>query len=207
MNTAETKPPRLLLPEPFGRLKHVQKLRCLFLENGWEVKKVSIGEKTYHENAVLILPDTKGINATISYFQSGGTFTVPNIPPQDQAIEHFRLHQLQYFVHRKIGVLGLGTSAFLIFAEVLRGNLQYGRDGLWYGDSKTKLLDPPGSDSQGRFFHDKPLAAGLAEYKYNEDLVLFAEKLLPKKGGGELVKITVPNPQPSPKGGDLREKW
>lgn len=189
--------PRLLLMEPFGRLKHVNKIRLLFLSHGWQVHKVSPDEKTYATNGVLLLPDTKGINANVSYFRTGGTACVPHIRPQDQAMEHHRLNSLAYYMQKGIGVMGLGTSAFLIFAEALQGNLSYGSEGLWFGASRLKLLDPPDNQT-GKFFHDKPRVGGIVEYNINEELVIFAEQFLPRKNGGmEMAKVMASTTPPS----------
>jgi len=167
-------------PDSFLLAEHVHQLRMLFIVNGWQVQLLEHGTRTYHPRAVLIIPDTGGINTNVSYFTS----PAPGIPPQDQGVERFRLHDFHYWVKKGVPILGLGYSAFLTFAE-LGGKLYCGSDGL--GFIQQKNVD---------IYHDKFFgknSAGLVDYKVDESIVVLAETLLPKDAPpAEEVFVSVP---------------
>lgn len=190
---------RLILLEPFRRetSAHVHYVRMLFLSNGWEVQKISPDQKTYHENGILLLPDSSGLNGCVSYCMDEDAWMPPNIPAQDQAVEFFRLNVLKYYINKGIPILGLGYSSLLTFAEVLGGKLIFGQDGMSRGAQKYKIVD-----DDGVFYSTVPgkICAGFDQYapfEYGEELVVTAEKLLSHHGGNKTtVTVTVPKPDP-----------
>jgi len=187
---------RLLLLEPYAdeTMKHVQEIRMLFINNGWEVQKLTPDCKTYHENSVLIIPDTGGLNGNASYCFNADSWMPPHVKPQDQGVEYFRLNRLLYYVQKHIPVIGLGYSAYVIFAEVLKGTLQFGPDGMSVGTSKIKAH----LETELFFCPQKHYVCGgmFAEknQNYGEELIIFAEQMLKYGGQGGNVKVPVPNP-------------
>ena len=120
----------------------------------------------------------------------------PHVRPQDQGVEYFRLNRLQYYVQKNIPVIGLGYSAYVIFAEVLKGTLNFGSDGLSIGTSKIKanydveqFFCPQKHYVCGGMFKERGLG-------YGEDLVVFAEQMLKYGGQGGSIKVTIPNTPP-----------
>ena len=162
--------PKILIVEPFGGqyIQQIHQLRLLFNKNGWEVRKIEPYDRIYNPRAVLLIPDTGGLNCNMEYM-----LEMANTPPQDNGIEYFRTHTLHYYVKKNIPILGLGTSAYLTFAEVCSGKLLFGNDGLSCGASKKK------TDVYNDHFVG-PNCGGLFQFGLNEDLVLFAESLLPR---------------------------
>lgn len=187
--------PRVLLLEPYTRVKHVAKLRDMFFANGWQVQKISPDQKTYCEDSILVIPDTGGINANVAYCVSEGLLLPFNCPPQDQAVEYFRLNTLMYYINKKTPILGIGMSSYLTFAEVLGGKLFQGPDGISRA-VMPKIVD----DSQGFLSSiPKKICAGFdqlysKDVQYGEDLIILADKLLKlREGDGTtLVPVTVP---------------
>ena len=181
-NAQSPRKPKVFIvnPDSFSLAHHVYQLRMLFMVNDWQVQLLEHDARTYHPKSVVLIPDTGGINTNVSYFRS----SAPGIPPQDQGIERFRLHSMQYWVNKKVPILGLGYSAFLTFAE-LGGTLYCGKDGLGFNHKK-------GVD----IYHDKFFAhnaAGLVNYEIDENIVLLAESLLPKDAPPEEeVFVSVP---------------
>lgn len=125
--------PEVLILNPYGRqfLPQVYKLRMTFLEQDFKVRLLEKDDRPYTNYGAVLVPDTGGLNSTVGY-------CIGNVcvPPQDNAVEYWRLNTLQYFVNKQIPIAGIGMSAFLIFAEVLRGKLQYGPDGMSFGAAK-----------------------------------------------------------------------
>jgi hypothetical protein len=202
--------PRVYIVEPYAdsALKHVQQIRMLFHTWGWEVKKISPDDKTYYENSVLVVPDTGGLNACVSYCFTGGSLTPPHVAPQDQAIEWFRLKTLHYYVGKGIPILGLGHSSSLIFAEVVGGGLIFGSDGFSREAPNHKL--PHVEDDEG-FICTKPkmVCGGLDKtqpHAFGEELIVLADQLLKYhgKGGGHPASVKEPiNPSLGSSGGKI----
>lgn len=169
----------------------------LFLNFGWEVYKLTPDCKTYHENCVLIVPDTGGLNGNASYCFNEDSWMPPHVRPQDQGIEYFRLNRLLYYVQKNIPVIGLGYSAYLIFAEVLKGTLQFGSDGLSIGTSKIKAsYDEVAFQCPQKHYVCGGLFAERSK-GYGEDLIVFAENMLKHGNSGGNAKVLVPNPPPT----------
>jgi hypothetical protein len=175
--------PVLFLLEPLKRIKHVAKLRDLFVSCGWEVRKISPEQKTFHPYSVLLVPDTKGINMNLSYFKGNGGRPV-FYRGQDNGVEYFRLNTLDYWVKKNTPILGLGTSAFVIFAEVLQGVIVTGYEGLSFGRTDSDLL----VNNENEFL-SLPKAGGKVNFNLDEELVHFAESLLRKERGAEVLVL------------------
>jgi hypothetical protein len=126
-----------------------------------------------HPSSVIILPDTGGIYPFASYFYGN----VGVVSPQDNFVEEFRLKTLHYYVQKGVGIFGLGTSAYVTFAEVLGGKLDVipGTSNLMYaGDIHKKAY------FEKETFHCQKkgqLCAGMGEYTLGEDLVHFVEEV------------------------------
>jgi len=132
------------------------------------------------------------MNGCIGYFHDKDAWMPPNIPPQDQGVEWFRLNSLHHYVKREMPILGIGYSAYLIFAEVLGGRLSHGKDGMDIGTTTHKIIREDG----GFYSYEEgaPVCAGLYESDPDgEDIVATAERLL-KHGrmGGLLTTAPVP---------------
>lgn len=179
---------RLLLLATANRPKHLFKIRNLFASfSDWEVKFIDVKDRHIHPNSVLFLPDTKGLNCTVSYVESG--HQIYGVKPQDPVLEAFRLEMLHYYVAKKVGVFGIGSSALLTFAEVLKGKLSLSpgpKPELWFtGDIHTKAYFP----SPEKFFSQgEKLCGGAVDYELNEDLVSFVEEIFFKRPQ-ELVPV------------------
>jgi hypothetical protein len=171
----------LLLFEPSGSqyLTQVHQIKTLFQREEWYVEKLQPYTKIYNPNAVILIPDTAGLNVNMEYVK---TKFPPIFPPQDPGLEYFRLNFLHYYVKKKMPILGIGTSSFLIFAEVCKGNLIFGADGLSWGATKLPNVDTNTNNFVG------PYCGGLLNFSINEDLCEFAEALLPRPDGGEEVE-------------------
>lgn len=187
--------PRILLLEPYTRVKHVAKLRDMFFANGWQVQKISPDQKAYSEDSILIVPDTGGINSNVSYCGMEDLILPFNCPPQDQGVEYFRLNTLHYYINKKIPILGIGYSSYLIFAEVLGGKLFQGPDGI------SRAVLPKIVDDEQGFLSSIPkkVCAGFdqqysKEVPFAEDLIILADKLLKLRegDGSNLVPVPVP---------------
>lgn len=166
---------RLLLFEPYGRLKHVDRIANLFRQfPDWQVKKLGPGDR-HNPNGVpcvVLLPDTKGIDANKSYFLPEKHSLPPNIPGQDQLLSYWWLNDRQYYVNKNIGIVGLGTSAFLTFAELCGGNLGCDSQGLLV----TGDINKHAYWEKEFFFSSKPLCGGYTGKDLDEDLVVLIEK-------------------------------
>lgn len=163
----------VVLPYDFG-LKEAMSVARLFLSfPGWEVKFLTPTDKHVHPASVIILPNTGGIYPFASYFYGN----VGVVPPQDNAIEEFRLKTLHYYMQKGTGIFGLGSSAYLTFAEVLGGKLDVipGSTSLVYAGDIHKKAYFEGET----FYSQKPgaLCAGMGNYELNEDLVAFVEQV------------------------------
>lgn len=174
----------LVLPAGEKAVKRAVKIANLFLSfPDWEVKYLSPTDKHLHDASVVVIPDTKGIYPFAGYF----TGTTSTIKLQDPAIEEFRLKTLHYYVQKNIGIFGLGSSAYLTFAEVLGGKLDIepGSGRLVYsGDIHKKAF------FEGEKFYSQragALCAGMGDYEINEDLVAFIEEI-----------FFCPPPEPAP---------
>lgn len=191
---------RVYIVDPYSDdlLRHVQQVRMLFFSWGWEVKKISPDDRSYHENCIVLLPDTGGLNACELYCLEGGTNLPPHVRPQDQGIEWFRLKTLHYYVQKGIPVLGLGYSSYLTFAEVLRGQLIFGPDGITREAAGEKL--PYKEDTEGfKCFKPHKVCGGLdaiQPHLYGEELIVLADELLKYhgKGGRKTSNVLVPVP-------------
>lgn len=171
-------------------------LRNFFLDNEWDVMFLSPDQKHFYQGgkSVLLLPDTGGINANVSYFMREGRLP-PDIPPQDQAMEYFRLNTLSWYLKKQeeqretIGVLGIGYSGFLIFAEALGGSLMKDKSKLVYGHCEKDM-----DCNENYFHHVRNRIAGLLNPTHEE--ILRMANILVKKsdGGGQLITVPVPNP-------------
>lgn len=164
--------PTVIIVDPIGDflLNHVHCLRKLFQADGWDVVKIEPDRKYYSDKAVVLVPDTGGLNTTVQYFISDAA--TPALAGQDNAIEYFRLNMLQWYVKKNMPILGIGTSAYLIFAELLRGKIMWGMDGLSYGHTSTEILQ-----LENGILTPK---TGCWTGPVDEDLCLFARTLLPK---------------------------
>lgn len=196
---------RILLFEPCGRLKHVAKIRDLFLSfPDWEVRKIGPGDK--HKSldpSCVILPDTKGINGNHSAFHVGKHCVPPNVPPQDQYMQHFLLsvsNGAGYYMHNNIGIAGIGHTAYAIFAELLGGKLMYGRDGISAAGNINEKAYWPDDE---HFVATKPLVAGYTGTTLDEDFVVFIEKAF--FDNKEKVEVLEENPPPTLPKRDARE--
>lgn len=160
--------PTIFILNPYGQqfMGQVYKLRMKFLEEDFDVRLIEKNERPYTNYGAVLVPDTGGINSTVGYCLGNVC-----VPPQDNAIEYWRLNTLQYFVNKGIPIAGIGMSAFLIFAEVLRGKLQYGPDGMSFGSAKKEFEIIPNG------FVAKE-AAGLYQFDINE-LPDFVRSILP----------------------------
>lgn len=138
----------------------------LFRRDGWQVQFIDESTRSYHPNAVVIIPDTKGLNVNVEYVKIKSF----SFPPQDQLVEAFRLNSLFYWVKKKTPVIGIGTSAYLTFAELCQGTLIFGPHGMSIGASKQPCVV-----EDAYFLGEK--CGGL--WTYDEDeLLLLAAKLL-----------------------------
>lgn len=191
---------RILLYEPWGRLKHVAKIRDLFLSfPDWEVKKLGPGDTHKHPNCCVILPDTKGINANHSAFHQGGDCIPPNVPPQDQLMQYFLLNTVGHYMHSKIGVCGIGHTGFAIFAELLRGKLAVDNKGLL---ATGNIHEKAYWKDDEHFVASKPLCAGYTGTTLDEDFVVFVEEAF--FSDKEKVPVMVENNPPVPPKSSLK---
>lgn len=168
-------------------------IRNFFLDNEWEVVFIGPNQTHKHHRSVLLLPDTGGINANVSYFLKESALP-PNIPPQDQALEYFRLNTLTWYMRQqeqrnaRVGILGIGYSAFLTFAECLGGSVYYRKSELHFGVNKdaesTYVYDDHFINAQKRI-------AGLVNPSL-ENILAMANTLL-KGGGNDPVPVPVPS--------------
>lgn len=181
---------RLIILQPYTDCKTLA-IRNFFLDNEWEVVFISPNQTHKHHRSVLLLPDSGGINANVSYFLKESTLP-PNIPPQDQALEFFRLNTLSWYMRQqeqaqaKVGILGIGYSAFLTFAECLGGSVYYRKSELHFGvcnDKDTYIYDD-------HFINSTRRIAGLTAPSL-ENILSMANTLL-KGGGSSTVPVTVP---------------
>ena len=182
---------KLIIVQPYCDVDAIS-LRNFFLDAGWDVSIISPDEKHFHKRSVLLLPDTGGINANVSYFTREAKLP-PNVPTQDQAMEFFRLETLSWYLKKReqgtarIGVLGIGYSAFLTFAECLGGSLYKNEDKLVFGHTTAVV------DIEHDWFHSKThRVAGLVQPPSMSHILKMAELLL-KGGDGSVVPVTVPN--------------
>jgi hypothetical protein len=181
---------RLLIMQPYADCGTLE-IRNYFLDREWQVVTISPDQKHYHPKSVLLIPDTGGINANISYFKRESKLP-PNIPPQDQALEYFRVETLSWYMKKqdegkgKNGILGIGMSAFLTFAEVLGGSV-YRKDGeMCFGHTTTD------SEVNERFFHNRQKrVAGLVSPTLG-DIYNMATTLLKGGDGEDAVPVMVP---------------
>ncbi len=169
---------RLLLLATAFRPKHLFRIRDLFASySDWEVKFLDPSDRHIHPQSVLFLPDTKGLNCTVSYVEDG--HRIYSVKQQDPVLESFRLSALHYYIQKNVGVFGIGTSGLLTFAEVLKGKLALttgAKPELWFaGDIHSKAYFP----SPEKFFsHTKgKLCGGTVDYSLDEDLVSFVEEI------------------------------
>lgn len=100
-----------------------------------KVRIITHDEQRWLEGCVLILPNTGGLNANISYCDKSMLFE----PPQCNRLEYFRLNHLYWYVNKGTPIVGLGHSSWLIFGEVLKGKL-FLKDGIIDGDAMTSSV-------------------------------------------------------------------
>jgi len=165
-----------------AHIAQVHRLKQLFLQEEWKVEKLQPSTKLYSTNAIILVPDTAGLNCNVSYVKSA---FIPTIPAQDAGVEYWRLNLMHYYVKKRIPILGIGTSACLIFGE-LCGNLIYGRDGLSFGAPRKDRVIDSGND----WFIGKN-CAGMQTFQVDENLSMFAEALLPKAPDGDSAMVPV----------------
>lgn len=189
-------PKRLMIVVPYKECG-ILELRNYFLDNEWDVTFLAPNQKHSYQGgrSVLLLPDTGGINANTSYFLKESALP-PNVPSQDQALEYFRLNTLSWYRTKQeqgkgtIGILGIGCSAFLTFAELCKGSLFKKGNSLEFGATPVNM------ECNKDFFHDVPnRIAGLVNPDF-EQILRMANLLVKKRDGG--VTVTVPNTPPSP---------
>lgn len=77
------------------------------------VKFVTVDDRC-HVDQLLILPDTGGYDLTRAMFMPKHKVP-PLYPPQDQQMQWFLEYQLDYFVDKKVPILGLGTSMLALW--------------------------------------------------------------------------------------------
>ena len=189
---------RIIVVAPYTKIPKTNDIRLGFLAYpDWEVRLISPNERHYHQNAVLLIPDTHGLNTACDTFLRGENVLPAPCPAQDQAVEYFRLNTMQWYIDKNVPILGIGYSALLIFADICRGLLMWGPDGLCAtGDLtvKSKVF------WDGEFFvqKDPVLAGGLLQYSI-EEVVVAAEKLLTMSGSAP-VEVAAEIP-PTPDGG------
>lgn len=181
---------RLLIVQPYADCGTLE-IRNFFLDREWQVVTISPDQKHYHPRSVLLLPDSGGINANISYFKRESKLP-PNIPPQDQALEYFRVETLSWYMKKqeegkgRNGILGIGMSSFLTFAEVLGGSV-YRKDGEMRFGHVTEDVEVYDSF----FHHQKRRVAGIVKPSL-VDIYNMANLLLKGRDGEDAVPVMVP---------------
>jgi hypothetical protein len=151
-------------------LAEEHRLKLLFLMEGDNAFSINPHKRVNVD--VLILLDTGGINCTTSGFYP--TFkTPPAVPGQDQWYEAFRVYSLQWYIQKKIPMVGIGTSALLLWDSVLGGKICYEEGELLPVKDDKKALFENGS---GRNFLSSHVS-GLIEMPDDVDFYRIVHKL------------------------------
>lgn len=144
----------------------------------------------------LILPDTGGFDCTSSAFYPHSKYP-PNHPGQDQAMQFFTKYTLDWYIKKKIPILGIGSGGLIIWSEVLRNKLDYViKDGsiepFHMSDTTKELMEFPDSQT-GDWSFFVGIYAGLPQEPEYEDYYEILSRLIRQADGpGRLATVPVP---------------
>jgi hypothetical protein len=97
------------------------RIKTLFLMEGDACYSIGPNKRLHVD--VLIIPDSEGLNCTTSAFYPH--HKVPaHYPGQDQWAELFRLMSADWYVKKRIPIVGIGTGALLLY-DILGGKIQF----------------------------------------------------------------------------------
>lgn len=170
-----------------------QRLTEAFLLDKRDVRIIMPNDKTIVD--CLILPDTGGLNCVGPFFPH---FDVPPVfPGQDQWMEFFRINFLNYWINKKVPIVGIGTSGLMLYHHVLGGKL----------DCMDGEVEPFRDPNVAFFYHNNgdnwtfkgDNILGIYRELEPDDLVILIGKAFPKPekaDDGGLHSVTVPTIPP-----------
>lgn len=135
---------------------------------------------------VLILLDTGGINCTTKGFYPHLKIP-PNIKGQDQWYEAFRIYCLDWYIKKKIPIVGIGTSALLLYSEALNGKIHYQEGELVPEKDHDKALFESGSG----YNFTTPYYVGLLEMPQDMDFYRIVHRLYKQRVSDNNAAIEV----------------
>jgi hypothetical protein len=137
---------RVLLYDGCKLGNQVRALMHLFVMDDWKVTIVT--SPTYRGfGDLLVLCDTGGLDPLVKGAFYPHYNVTPPIPGQDPWMAEFLSHTLDYYVNKKIPIIGLGTTACALYVEA-GGKLDYlkGEVEPFYDPQKADFLFPNTED-------------------------------------------------------------